>query len=103
LFADAGNIWLARKTEAYPDGEFTFSKLGPDLAINVGTGARLDIAGLFLVRADVGIPVKRPDYKPETDINGTIIRSGWAFDDMFAYKGWYKENLVLTIGIGYPF
>ncbi|WP_276134740.1 BamA/TamA family outer membrane protein [Polluticoccus soli] len=107
LFADAGNIWLADSTRDYPDGEFQFKNLGRDIAINVGTGARIDVAGFFLVRADVGIPIKRPFYLPDDeiarDVNGTLIRRGWALDEFFGYKDWAKQNLVLTVSIGYPF
>jgi outer membrane protein assembly factor BamA len=103
LFVDAGNIWLANRSPEYPSGEFAFNKLGRDMAINVGTGARIDIAGFFLVRGDVGMPIKKPDYYLDFDENGKPISQGWVTGDLFSYKGWTKENLVFTISIGYPF
>ncbi len=96
VFADAGNIWLANADKtSYPDGEFAFNKLGKDLAVSTGAGARLDIAGFFLVRLDVGLPVKNPNY---------TVNGGWIIDKIdFGSYQWRKQNLQLNFGIGYPF
>jgi outer membrane protein insertion porin family len=94
LFADAGNIWLANKSASYPGGEFAFNKLGHDIAVSTGTGARLDIGGFFVVRFDVAFPVKNPAY-PE---NG-----GWVADQFFGYRSWARDNLVYNFAINYPF
>ncbi|RYE13222.1 MAG: hypothetical protein EOP51_30165, partial [Sphingobacteriales bacterium] len=94
LFADAGNIWLANKSAAYPGGEFAFNKLGHDIAVSTGTGARLDIGGFFVVRFDVAFPVKNPAY-PE---NG-----GWVANQFFGYRTWARDNLVYNFAINYPF
>jgi outer membrane protein insertion porin family len=94
-FVDAGNIWLARPSENYPNGEFTFSRLGRDLAVATGLGARFDISGLFVLRADGGFPIKNPDYP----VNG-----GWVGNQInFFDRDWRSRNLVMHIAIGYPF
>ena len=72
VFVDAGNMWLAQSSDDYPGGEFRFNKLGQDLAINTGLGARLDISGLFVLRIDEGFPIKYPAYPANSQIEG-----GW--------------------------
>lgn len=94
LFADAGNIWLANKSTSYPGGEFAFNKLGRDIAISTGTGARLDIGGFFVLRFDVAFPVKNPAYP----YNG-----GWVANQFFGYHNWARDNLVYNFAINYPF
>lgn len=95
LFADAGNIWLTKKSTGLPGAEFNFNKLGSDIAASIGAGIRFDISGFLVIRCDVGMPVKRPDY---------IGDGGWLFDkiDITSPK-WKKDNLILNIAIGYPF
>lgn len=93
-FADAGNIWLARKTKEYPNGEFAFNKLGKDLAIDAGMGLRIDIAGFFLLRFDYALPVKNPAYTTGE------IPPGWV-DDILMPGTWALQNL--RFAVGYPF
>jgi outer membrane protein insertion porin family len=95
LFADAGNIWLASKSSDYPGGEFAFNKLGQDIAVNTGTGLRIDIAGFFIVRLDLAIPVKKPYV---------FTNSGWVFSEMAPFdKQWRSGNMIFNFAIGYPF
>lgn len=95
VFADAGNIWLARPDPNYPGGEFAFSKLGRDIAMSTGAGARLDISDIFTFRIDAAFPVKKP-YEPA---NG-----GWVIDKIsLGDDTWRKDNIVLSFAIGYPF
>lgn len=95
VFMDAGNIWLAKPSADYPGGEFAFDKLGKDIAVCAGLGARFDISGLFVLRIDEGLPLKNPDYP----VNG-----GWVLDRMQPLnRDWRNNNLVLHIAIGYPF
>lgn len=95
VFVDAGNIWLAQPAEDYPGGEFRFSRLGKDLAVSAGLGARFDISGLFVLRIDEGFPIKNPDY---------MQYGGWIADELKPFdKDWQARNLVLHIAIGYPF
>lgn len=94
VFVDAGNIWLAQPAAAYPGGEFKFSRLGQDLAVSAGTGLRLDISGLFMLRFDLGFPIKNPDY---------TVNGGWVADQIMATRDWSSQNLVFHIAIGPPF
>lgn len=95
LFADAGNIWLARKEPKYPGGDFDISTLAQTIAADVGMGARFDIASFLTFRLDVAMPVKKP-YVPT---NG-----GWVFKDIdLGNPSWRARNLVLNVSIGYPF
>jgi len=95
VFVDAGNIWLAQPSKNYPGGEFNFSRLGEDLAVSTGLGARVDISGLFVLRIDEGIPLKNPGYQ----VNG-----GWIGDQVKPLDlEWLGQNIVLHIAIGYPF
>jgi len=95
LFADAGNIWLAKSDSSYAGGEFHLSKLGQDLAADVGAGARFDIASFLTLRIDVAMPVKKP-YIHEN--------SGWVFRKIDIYNStWRANNIIFNISIGYPF
>jgi outer membrane protein insertion porin family len=95
LFADAGNIWLSRKTETFPGGELALDKLGQDIALNVGAGARFDIASFLTLRVDLAFPVKKPYV---------LTNNGWVLKDInFGDPTWRKDNLIPNISIGYPF
>lgn len=94
VFADGGNIWLSRASDDYPNGEFKLSRLGNDIAISTGLGARFDLAGFFIFRIDAAFPIKKP-YEP----NG-----GWVIDNIQPLnRSWRSDNLVLNFAIGYPF
>lgn len=93
-FADAGNVWLARKNPSYPGGEFRFSQLYQDIAASTGVGLRLNFGDFIILRVDGAVPVKKP-YLP----NG-----GWVFNDIrLSDPSWRADNLVLSFAIGYPF
>lgn len=96
LFVDAGNIWLANPDpKNYPGGDFALNKLGRDVAMSTGAGARLDFGDFITFRVDAAFPVKKP-YEPE---NG-----GWVLDKIkFNNSDWRSDNLILNIAIGYPF
>ena len=95
LFADAGNIWLTRTDSAIAGGEFALSKLGQDIAMDVGVGSRFEIASFLVFRLDAAIPVKKP-YVPENN--------GWVLKDVdFRSANWRANNIIINISIGYPF
>lgn len=94
IFADAGNIWLFRKNDALPGGEFNFSSFYRQLAVGTGFGLRLDVT-YFVLRFDLGMPLRKP-YIQEN--NGWVIRQ-----INFRDGAWRGQNLVLNIAIGYPF
>lgn len=95
VFADAGNIWLANKSDGYPGGELALSKLGQDIAMDIGAGARFDIASFLTIRVDMAIPVKKPYI---------LTNKGWVFNEInFGSNTWRTDNIILNVSIGYPF
>ncbi|HEV7782875.1 MAG TPA: BamA/TamA family outer membrane protein [Chitinophagaceae bacterium] len=93
LFLDAGNIWLVNDSlyTNKPGAKFT-SKFLSQLAVDVGVGLRLDIT-LFVIRFDVGFPIRKPWVVPPSVINQID----------FSSRDWRKQNLVFNLAIGYPF
>ena len=94
VFADAGNVWLIRKNDDLPGGEFQLDKFRKEIAFGTGLGLRVDLS-FFVLRFDLGIPLRKPSL-PENE--------RWVLNQIdFGSKGWRKDNLVLNIAIGYPF
>ncbi len=93
LFIDAGNIWLVNDSNytKKPGSQLT-SKFLNQLAVDVGAGLRLDIA-LFVIRFDIGFPIRKPWIVPPSVINQIN----------FSSRDWRKQNLVFNLAIGYPF
>ncbi|RYY96363.1 MAG: hypothetical protein EOO11_13645, partial [Chitinophagaceae bacterium] len=92
LFVDAGNIWLLRKNDAYPNGEFPIrdpGRLWQDLAIDVGTGLRVDF-GFIKFRLDYAFKAKDPS--PDDP----------AAQNKFFYN-WKPLAGTLQLGVDYPF
>lgn len=88
VFIDAGNIWLIRPNDVYPNGEFKFNKFYKDFAVGTGFGLRYDFK-FFLIRVDVGIPVRDPSLQ--------------GIDDTWVIKKLKWNDLLFNFGIGYPF
>jgi len=86
-FLDAGNIWLLRKDESRPGGEFRLKDLAKSIAVNTGVGVRYDLTFL-VVRLDLGIALHMP-YDTG--------KSGYYNIPKF------KDGLGLHFAIGYPF
>ena len=59
IFLDAGNIWLIKKDENRPGGEFTLKNFADQIALNTGFGVRYDLEFLVL-RFDVGVALHYP-------------------------------------------
>ena len=95
LFADAGNTWLAKKSEDAPKGHFDISRLGQDIAVSTGAGLRVIVAGFFTVRLDAAFPIKDPYIYSK---NGWIIRK---VD--IGNSSWRSNNVVINLAIGMPF
>lgn len=94
VFADAGNVWLMRKSDGLPGGEFTPGLFYKQLAVGTGFGLRVDLS-FFVLRFDLGLPLRKP-YLPDGQ--------RWVADEInFGDRSWRKNNLVLNIAIGYPF
>lgn len=93
LFIEGGNIWLVNDSlyTKKLGAKFT-SKFLSQLAVDVGVGLRLDIT-LFVIRMDVGFPIRKPWAVPANVINQVN----------FANSDWRRQNLVFNLAIGYPF
>ena len=92
-FVDAGNIWL-RKGDDRPGTAFKLKNSLEEFAVGTGLGLRVD-ATIFVIRLDGAFPIRKP-YLPKGQ--------RWVIDEVdFSSKNWRRDNLVLNIGIGYPF
>ena len=94
VFADAGNVWLFNENPLKPGAKFS-SKFISEMAVGVGAGLRFDIGGIFLLRLDLGMPVRKP-WLPQGN--------RWVFSDIeFGSSTWRIENLVFNLAVGLPF
>ena len=98
LYADIGNIWNIKNNSADPDAQFSFSRLGRDLAIGVGTGIRIDFS-YVLIRLDVAYKVKDP---------ARLQNGGWMSLKNFEWtdtrqNGLKVDNYAFQFGINLPF
>jgi hypothetical protein len=90
VFIDAGNIWAIKEDKDRPGAQFKFNTLYRDLAVGSGFGMRFDLK-FVLLRTDLGFKMKDP--KDPAD-------RSWIFTQS---NGLNRDNMVLVIGIGYPF
>jgi outer membrane protein assembly factor BamA len=101
VFTDIGNIWFRNDLDGtFPLADLTFSRFYKDLAVASGFGARMDFS-YFLLRFDLGFPLKDPRYGPlNTDPTAIQFyspnKNGW-----FVKNVW--NNPTLQFAIGYPF
>ncbi len=86
-FVDAGNVWLLRQSEEFPDGDFRFDKFYRQIAIGAGLGLRAKISILTL-RLDFAVPICDP---------GAEDGNPWTFSRL------KFKNIVTNFGIDYPF
>ncbi|MGL4347571.1 MAG: BamA/TamA family outer membrane protein [Chitinophagaceae bacterium] len=87
LFVDAGNIWTKQPIFSSPEGQksvFHFNTFIPQIAMDAGTGIRLNFNDYFILRLDWAYKIKDP-------VSGWISRFR-VIDDG-----------TLQFGIGYPF
>ncbi|WP_428400361.1 BamA/TamA family outer membrane protein [Niabella insulamsoli] len=93
-FVDAGNIWTAKTDTSRIGSRFNFGRALNEFAVGGGVGLRVD-ATIFVIRFDLATPFRKP-WLPKGE--------RWVFDKMnFGDPTWRKQNLILNIGIGYPF
>jgi outer membrane protein insertion porin family len=91
-FMDAGNVWLRKEDPAKPGAGF--HDIISELALGGGAGLRFDFS-LVVVRFDAAFPFRKPWYEKG---------ERWVFREFAPFeKSWRKENLILNIGVGYPF
>ena len=94
FFLDAGNVWLYRKDNTFPGGEFQLSKAWTELAAGGGFGIRADLS-FFIIRLDLATPIRKPWMG---------YGNKWVIDDINVRSStWRKQNLIFNIAIGYPF
>ena len=92
-FVDAGNIWLRKADDRVGSG-FKLKNALSEMAVGTGLGLRVD-AKIFVIRLDGAFPLRKP-YLP--------AGNRWVLNQIdFGSKSWRKDNLILNIGIGYPF
>ncbi len=96
LFVDLGNIWTSRYDEDRPGSKFDLGNLYRDIAISGGYGLRANIAGILLLRFDLGTRLKYPDYY---NINHGWVQNTEALP-LFQY---YRSLTSGQIAVGYPF
>ena len=102
VFTDIGNIWFRNDLDGtLKNAGFRLDQLGKDIAVASGFGARVDF-NYFLLRFDLGFPVKDPRYGPDNKGNQNI--------EKFYSKnsgGWFVNNVwnkpTFQFAIGYPF
>lgn len=93
FFVDAGNVWLFDRG-LRPEGVFRFNKFYNEIAVGTGFGLRLDLE-FFILRLDMAFPIRNI----QDDGNFS-----WVLNDVdFLSSSWRDDNLVLNLGIGYPF
>ena len=91
-FIDAGNVWVRKRDPAKPGADI--SHFLSEFAVGTGLGLRLDFS-LVVLRFDFGIPLRKPWYEQG---------KRWVFNEFDPLdKSWRKQNLILNIGVGYPF
>jgi outer membrane protein insertion porin family len=93
VFVDAGNIWLYNENALKPGAKFS-KDFFSELAVGTGVGIRFDLS-FFVLRLDFAFPLRKP-YLPKGE--------RWVFNDInIGDRQWRKDNLILNLGIGYPF
>ncbi len=90
LFLDMGNIWAITREDDRPGALFKFNKFLDDIAVGTGLGARFDF-DFFIFRVDLGIKMRDPGISGESK----WILMNRPLD--------FNRDLVLQVGIGYPF
>lgn len=96
FFADAGNIWLVKEDLNRPNAHFELNRFYKELGVGVGTGLRLDF-NFFVIRTDAAIKLydpSQPQYDPETPGDG---------NPRWRLPKWQFSQMILNLGIGYPF
>ena len=85
LFIDAGNIWLLKKEEERPGGEFRFKIFARQIALNTGFGVRYDL-GVLVLRVDFGLGLHAPyDTGRSGYFNLNPLKDGFAWHFAIGY------------------
>ena len=85
LFVDAGNIWAIRPSgneQLDKDGMFHLDEFYNQIAVNYGTGARLDFK-YFILRLDMGVKAHDPSL-PVSE-KWILGNSSFKWDDSYNF------------------
>ena len=108
LFTDIGNVWNLHKNQDQAGSDFSFNRLGKDIAVGIGTGVRFDFS-YFLIRVDFGIKLKDP---ARSENHGWLNPSDFTWKnyeysiknpDTGRYAPPTRNNYAIQLGIGLPF
>lgn len=91
VFADAGNVWIAKPNKDRPWGEFDINRFYKEVAFNSGVGIRFNLE-IFIIRFDFALPL----HDPRMPVN-----ERWIVRDINGK--WLIDNFNFYFGIGYPF
>jgi outer membrane protein assembly factor BamA len=93
-FFDFGNVWLLQEDETRPDINLDWRKFYKEFAFNSGLGLRIDTDYVAL-RLDLGVPIYSP-FEEEGN--------RWIYEqNLGRLFPWIRQNVVASLGIGYPF
>lgn len=93
VFLDAGNIWLWHEQNK-EGADFKFNRFYEEIALGTGIGFRFDFS-FFILRFDLAFPL----YNPRREAGDR-----WVANEINPLSSdWRQDNLILNIGIGYPF
>ena len=93
IFVDAGNVWLLREDARY-GATFRLKEFWQEIAVGAGLGLRMDLS-FIIMRFDMATKI----FDPALPLGQRFVGQLNSFSDIFN-----KQNqLLLNIGIGYPF
>jgi outer membrane protein insertion porin family len=102
VFTDIGNIWFRNDLSGQlPRAGFNPSRIIKDIAIASGFGMRADFS-YFLLRFDLGFPLKDPRYGPHNTGNAKAESFYSPREDGWFVPGVWRKP-VFQFAIGYPF
>lgn len=102
VFTDIGNIWFRNDLSGQlPRAGFNASRILKDIAIASGFGMRADFS-YFLLRFDLGFPLKDPRYGPHNTGNAKAEAFYSPRNDGWFVPGVWRKP-VFQFAIGYPF
>lgn len=114
-FMDASNIWLQKKDDLRPGGDFKLDRFWKEFAVGAGLGARLNF-GFFIIRLDAGLPLHDPAlpegerwiFQPKDKYNqyyGDFLQKEdeQLYQEFIDRGGYRRFRPKLNLGIGYPF
>jgi len=93
-FVDAGNIWTIKKDEARPGANFELERFWKEIAIGLGYGIRFNF-NILIVRFDFAMKI----YEPARPLGNRFIVNKITTQKPFGQP----EQMLINIGIGYPF